>query len=119
MLSASEAALLALSLPGAVEKDHFGSRSFRVGGKIFAQVGTDPDRALVKVAPADQRALIAANPDTFQAAASWGRYGWTYVALGRTDRRELASLLRRSFQLITEARRHSRHRPSTDRLERP
>jgi hypothetical protein len=35
-LSAEQAALLALALPGAVEADHHGRRSFRVDGKIFA-----------------------------------------------------------------------------------
>jgi hypothetical protein len=36
MLSAADARALALSLPGAIEQDHHGRRSFRVRGKIFA-----------------------------------------------------------------------------------
>jgi hypothetical protein len=37
---------LALALPGAVEQDHHGSPSFRVGGKIFATLD-QADRALL------------------------------------------------------------------------
>jgi hypothetical protein len=36
MLSPDDARRLALSLPDAVEQDHHGRPSFRVGGKIFA-----------------------------------------------------------------------------------
>jgi hypothetical protein len=36
MLSAADARALALSLPGAIERDHHGRPSFRVRGKIFA-----------------------------------------------------------------------------------
>jgi len=36
MVSAEDARRLALALPGAVEQDHHGRPSFRVGGRIFA-----------------------------------------------------------------------------------
>jgi len=108
MLSSSEVASFALSLPGAIEKDHFGSRSFRVDGKIFAQIGAPPDRALVKITSANQLALNAADPETFQPAPSWGRYGWTYVVLARTNKRQLHTLLRESYDLIKAGGRRAR-----------
>ena len=40
-VSVSEARSLALSLPEAVEQDHHGRPSFRVGGKIFATQYTE------------------------------------------------------------------------------
>ena len=40
-VSPAEARAVALSLPEAVEQDHHGRPSFRVGGKIFATLWTD------------------------------------------------------------------------------
>ena len=40
-VSPDEARLLALALPEAVEQDHHGRPSFRVGGKIFATLWGD------------------------------------------------------------------------------
>ena len=40
-ISPDEARALALSLPEAVEQDHHGRPSFRVGGKIFATLWTE------------------------------------------------------------------------------
>jgi hypothetical protein len=41
MVTAEEARRLALALPEAVEQDHHGRPSFRVGGKIFATLWDD------------------------------------------------------------------------------
>ena len=40
-VSVAEARSIALSLPEAVEQDHHGRPSFRVGGKIFATLWTE------------------------------------------------------------------------------
>lgn len=119
MVSASVAALLAMSLPGVAEKDHFGSRSFRVNGKIFAQVKAESDRALVKVSAANQDALMTTDPETFQPAPSWGRYGWTYVLLPRANKRQLESLLRESYDQVRSPRRGTGARRLTTRSSGP
>ncbi|WP_340267697.1 MmcQ/YjbR family DNA-binding protein [Sphingobium mellinum] len=38
-----------IALPGAIEQPHHGSPSFRVGGKIFAQLSSDGLTALLKL----------------------------------------------------------------------
>jgi len=84
MISWVEAKATALSLPGAEERDHFGSPSFRVGGKIFAQISAQKKsehRAVLKLTPADQAALIAPFPETFSSIPQWGKHGWTHVQL--------------------------------------
>jgi hypothetical protein len=40
-VSPEDARLIALSLPGALEQDHHGRPSFRVGGRIFATLWSD------------------------------------------------------------------------------
>jgi hypothetical protein len=61
----------ALSLPEAVEHDHHGSPSFRVGGKIFATL-PDPDHLNVMVEEEEIRAAVAENPSVCE-EQWWGR----------------------------------------------
>ena len=94
---------LALSLPHAEERDHFGSPSFRVGGKIFAQLSArthQPARVLVKLSSADQAALSMSDPATFASVPSWGRHGWTYLNLATIDASLLRDLLWQSWRLV-------------------
>jgi len=103
MLSWQAARQLALSLPEVEERDHFGSPSFRVKGKIFAQLsaqGSKEQRALVKLSMADQSALTMSAPDTFSAEPQWGRHGWTYVQLATVEESMLRGVLMRSWQLV-------------------
>ncbi|MBB6247653.1 MmcQ/YjbR family DNA-binding protein [Rhodanobacter sp. A1T4] len=98
---------LALSLPHAEERDHFGSPSFRVGGKIFAQLSKqsskhdrEAPRALVKLSSADQAALTLSDPETFSLVPSWGQHGWTYIELATADTSMLHDLLWQSWRLV-------------------
>jgi len=103
MISWQKAHDLAMSLPDAEERDHFGSPSFRVGGKIFAQLSVrnhEPRRALVKLTSADQAALTMSDPATFSAVPSWGRHGWTYLHLATVDASMLHDLLWQSWRLV-------------------
>lgn len=102
MLNWQTAHKLALSLPEAEERDHFGSPSFRVRGKIFAQLSphtSKEPRALVKLSAADQAALTTSAPETFSTVPQWGRYGWTYVQLAAVDAGVFRDLLMQSWQL--------------------
>lgn len=60
-----------------------GHPDFRIGGKIFATLGSpDRDWAMVKLAPDQQRALVAAEPAVFQpCSGAWGRSGCTGIRL--------------------------------------
>lgn len=103
MTSWEAARKLALSLPEAEERDHFGSPSFRVKGKIFAQLSSLESgemRALIKLTPADQAALILSVPETFSSVPQWGHHGWTHVRLAAVDAGWLHSLLLQSWRLV-------------------
>lgn len=107
MLSWERARAMALSLPGAEERDHFGSPSFRVKGKIFAQLssrGKPNARALVKLSPADQAALTMSAPETFTAEPQWGRHGWTRVELATVEESMFLSLLSQSWKQVAPKR---------------
>lgn len=74
---------LAMRMPEAVEVGHMGHPDFRVGGKIFATLGYPTgDWAMVKLAPEQQEAFCAAEPDVFVSVkGKWGTRGATNVRL--------------------------------------
>lgn len=103
MLSWEAAHKLALSMPEAEERDHFGSPSFRVSGKIFAQLSprkSNETRVLVKLPAADQTALIMSAPETFSSEPRWGRHGWTCVQLATVEASFLRALLLQSWRQV-------------------
>jgi hypothetical protein len=83
MASADDFRRLALSFPGVEEKAHMGHPDFRVGGRIFATLGSpDAEWAMVALLPEQQQLAMDAEPDAFKpAAGAWGRGGSTLVSL--------------------------------------
>jgi hypothetical protein len=107
VVSVAQARALALALPEAVEQDHHGHPSFRVGGKIFA---TLPDEAQmnVMVDPDGIRTAVQAEP-SMCAERWWGkRLAAVQVALPHADPDVLADLLADAW----ERRAPKRLRPS-------
>jgi len=106
MVTAAQMRKLALALPGAEERSHFGHPDFRVKNKIFAGLAPDGKRGTLKLTPDTQDIVTSARPAVFvPAAGAWGRSGWTYVVLARTSRAELSRLLDESHRLVSAPRR--------------
>ena len=74
---------IARSFTGAEERAHMGHPDFRVGGKIFATLGSpDGSHAMVQLMPEQQELAIEAEPAAFRpASGAWGRGGSTLVRL--------------------------------------
>jgi hypothetical protein len=79
---------MALALPEAVESAHMDHPDFRVRGKIFATLGYPKTGwGMVKLGAAQQKRLVALDPDVFvPAAGAWGRAGATTVRLKAVDK---------------------------------
>lgn len=88
---------IALALPDAVEADHWGKPSFRMGGRIFATV-PDPIHLNVMVDPIDAEAVVRAAPEAC-AELFWGKEvrGVT-VDLRRASRRLVGDLLEAAWR---------------------
>ena len=96
---------LALSLPEAVEADHHGFPSFRVAGKIFATLRSDPPRLIVKLDPEDQHNLTEAHPGVVAPVAGyWGRKGSTFVSFDRIDDATAGMLLKLAWTGVAPKR---------------
>ena len=87
-----EARSLALSLPEAVEQDHHGRPSFRVGGKIFATLWSEQR---MNVMLDEGGILTAIERDTAACAEVWWgkRLAAVGVTLALVDRELLLDLL--------------------------
>lgn len=96
---------LALALPEAVEADHHGFPSFRVVGKIFATLRSDPPRLMVKLDLEDQRNLSEAHPGAIAPVPGyWGRKGSTFVDYERIDTATAGLLLRMAWTGVAPKR---------------
>ena len=94
----------ALSLPGTEEKDHFGAPSFRVNGKIFAQIAVrDGGKALLRLPGGRRELLWEVRPEVFTPSI-WGKIISCYVALEGIEPDELAELVRVSWTEVAPKR---------------
>ena len=83
MASADDFRRIALSFRDAEEKAHMNHPDFRVGGKIFATLGSPDDAwGMAGLLPEQQELAMDAEPAAFSpAAGAWGRGGSTMVRL--------------------------------------
>ena len=96
-VSVDEARSLALSLPEAVEQDHHGRPSFRVGGRIFATLWS-AERMNVMLDEDGVRTAVEDAP-VVCSEVRWGkRLAAVGVALARVDRALLAELLEEAWE---------------------
>ena len=95
---------IALSLEGATEGAHGGHSDFRAGGKVFASLGyPGKEWGMVKLAPDQQKMLVAAEPGIFVAVkGTWGQRGATSVRLAAVDARTMLSALTMAWRNVTE-----------------
>lgn len=95
---------LALSLPGAEERETWGTATFRVRSKIFAMFTDDERDIWVKTTHDEQRALTAMDPDTFFVPPYVGPSGWVGARVGRADRHEMRELLIEAWRMTAPKR---------------
>ena len=83
MATADDFRRLALAFEGTEERSHMNHPDFRVGGRIFATLGSpDAEHGMVQLLPEQQELAIDAEPETFRpAAGAWGRKGATLIRL--------------------------------------
>jgi len=102
-VTVDEARTLALALPDAVERDHHGRPSFRVGGKIFATLWSG-EQMNVMLDEGGIRTAVEAEPDACT-PVHWGkRLAAVGVALPQADAAYLRQLLLEAWELRAPAR---------------
>jgi hypothetical protein len=117
-VTTAEARKLALKLPEAVEQDHHGRPSFRVGGRIFATLWT-ADRMNVMVDEDGIRTAAERAPETCE-PVWWGkRLAAVAVTLSAVDRSLLDELLTDAWEGKAPRRLLAERARGQTRLWRP
>ncbi len=82
-MTADDFRRIALDQPEATQGAHMGHDDFRVGGKIFATLGSpDAGWGMVKLLPEQQDLFVQTNPSMFRPVkGGWGLRGATNVRL--------------------------------------
>lgn len=106
MARADDFRRVALSFPGAEEREHMRHPDFRVGGKVFATLGyPDDEHGMAALAPEQQELAMAAEPEAFRpAAGKWGAQGSTLVRLAAVSGEWLERTLRWAWERRAPAR---------------
>jgi hypothetical protein len=91
---------LALSLPEAEEKSHFGKADFRVKNKIFSGFN-ERGLAYVKLRPEQQDMVCTAEAPTVRPIpGGWGKQGWTEIDHSKAETSLLKSLLNMAWSNV-------------------
>ena len=104
MTTVERATEIALAMPGAEQKGHFGNVDFRMRNKVFASFPA-PDTMTLKLDPEHARILVESDADTYALHPGvWGQRGWIRVALSRIDPEDLADLIHESWSRVAPKR---------------
>ena len=100
-MTAADFRRIALSLEGAEEGSHMGSPDFRVGGRIFATLGSQAQGyGNLMINLEMQAEFIAGAPEVFlPIAGGWGKMGMTHIRLPATNEDMLTGALRAAWKL--------------------
>ena len=98
---------MAMRLPSVEERDHFGTPSFRVRGKIFAQFSRAGSDAIFKFSLDELDVLQMSAIDLFVPDPGWGKHGWTHVRIAYMDEAWVDQLLRDAWRRVTPKKMHA------------
>ena len=85
MLDADDVRRIALSLPGAVEKERWGHPTFDVVGRMFLTVPDDGTSFAVRCPRHERAELIASEPQKFWVPAHEAHSSWVRARLAALD----------------------------------
>jgi hypothetical protein len=100
IVTAKDFQRIALSLPEAIEGQHFGHADFRMDGKIFATLGLAKEGfGVLLLTPEQQAGMIEDDPKIFSPVpGGWGQKGSTRVLLAKVPRDILEAALRTAWR---------------------
>ena len=93
MLTAEQVRAFALAMPEAVELETWGHPTFRIHDKIFASTSADGVVAIIRASKTELAELMAANPEIYDPADYFGRFGWVRAQLAAADPEEIRELV--------------------------
>jgi hypothetical protein len=100
-MTAADFRRIALSLEGVEEYPHGGFPAFRVGGRKFASLASQPEGyGNLMLTLEQQAAFVAEAPNIFlPIPGGWGRMGHTHIRLAAANKDVLTGALRAAWKL--------------------
>ena len=97
-MTQDELVAFALGLPEAIENAHFGTRDFRVRGRIFMTLPSE-EFCVVKFKPDQQQMALAMTPEVVSAVpGGWGERGATRLYYARGDDATVRAVVRQAWK---------------------
>jgi hypothetical protein len=97
-MTEEELVAFALGLPDATESAHFGTRDFRVRGKIFLTLPSQ-DFCVVQLKPDQQQMALATTPDMVAPVpGGWGERGSTRLFYRPADDATIHALVQQAWK---------------------
>jgi len=95
---------IALSFDGAEEGSHMGAADFRVGGRIFATLGSEnKGYGNLMITPELQAEFVGELPEVFlPVPGGWGKMGATHIRLAKASEEVLTGALHTAWKLRVE-----------------
>jgi hypothetical protein len=120
-MNADDFRRIALSLEGAEERSHMGQPDFRVGGRIFATLGSARQGyGNLMLTLEQQQAFVEELPELFlPIAGGWGRMGMTHIRLAAASEAILYGALRTAWKLrLEKSAKSGKKRPTPTKRSR-
>ena len=118
-MTAADFRRIALSLAGVEEYSHAGFPAFRVGGRKFASLASQPEGfGNLMLAPEQQAAFVEDAPRIFlPIPGGWGRMGHTHIRLADANEDVLRGALHAAWKLRADlnAKTRAKKRPAKNR----
>ena len=104
MVTDAQMRAIALELPEALERSHFGHPDFRVKNRIFATLWPERHRSVLRLTREDQAAALLSDPGVFTIPSGAGRGGWTNVDLSKIDEEQFREWTRKAWTALPRPR---------------
>jgi hypothetical protein len=103
-MTAADFRRIALSLEGVEEYSHAGFPAFRVGGRKFASLASQPKGyGNLMLTPEQQAAFVEEAPEIFlPIPGGWGKMGHTHIRLAPAGEDVLMGALQTAWKLRTD-----------------
>jgi hypothetical protein len=103
MATCRQVRTIAMSLPEALEKEHWGRPSFRVRDRIFATLNEAERRAVVKTGEPEQELIEASGVNTYD-TGGFARLGWRGLELDGLSADMLRALIIAAWKRVATKR---------------
>jgi hypothetical protein len=99
MVTEADVRAIALSLPGTTEEQWYQTPGYKVAGKGFLRLRTEPEGGLVVFVSdlGEKEALLTSNPDAFLTTPHYDGWPIVLVNLDEVDHDELRELITDSW----------------------